>query len=132
MRLFKKICFILALLFALPALGQNIQITGTIRSSGKLIPGVTVIVKGANSGTQTDDNGRFTISVPNQNSVLVFSSIGYEKVELPVKGKNIINVNLTAIAKGLDEVVVVGYGSVKKGDLTVAVSSVSAKDIEGQ
>lgn len=132
MKLFKKICFILTLLFTLPALGQNIQITGTIRSSGKLIPGVTVIVKGANSGTQTDDNGRFTISVPNQNSILVFSSIGYEKVELPVKGKNIIDVNLTAIAKGLDEVVVVGYGSVKKGDLTGAVSSVSAKDIEGQ
>ena len=93
------------------------------------LPGVNVLLKGTTIGTTTDPAGAYKISVPDASAVLVFSFIGYKTVELSVGNQTTINVSLQPDMKALDEVVVVGYGSVKKSDLTGAVSSISKKDL---
>ncbi len=110
---------------------QAIQVTGTVRSlaDDAPLPGVNVIVKGTNIGTVTDSDGKYSISVPDENDTLVFSSIGYTREELPVSGRSAIDVVLSEDIRSLSEVVVVGYGTQEKRDLTGAVSSVDAKAI---
>lgn len=106
---------------------QQKSVTGTITdaTSGDPMPGVNVLVKGTTIGTLSDGNGKYTISVPNpDNNILVFSFIGYSAIEVPIAGKLIINQTLTATITGLDEVVVIGYGSIKRKDLTGSVGSV--------
>ncbi|MEQ9439588.1 MAG: TonB-dependent receptor [Cyclobacteriaceae bacterium] len=102
-------------------------VTGTVadQQGGGGLPGVNVLVKGGSVGTVTDVEGKYTINVPNDDDVLVFSSIGYATQEVPVNGRTVINVNLTEDVQSLDEIVVVGYGSQKKTNLTGAVSSVN-------
>ncbi|MBC8152028.1 MAG: TonB-dependent receptor [Bacteroidetes bacterium] len=94
------------------------------------LPGVSVVVKGINRGANTDAGGNFTISVPDLNAVLVFSFVGYQKREIPVGSQTQINVTLTPDDQTLNEVVVVGYGTVKKSDLTGSVSSINADQIK--
>ena len=104
---------------------------GTITDvkTGEPLAGVNVVVKGSTStGTISDANGVFTLSVP-ANSVLVFSYIGYLSQEVSVKGKSSVNVSLSEDVEALDEVVVVGYGTMKKRDLTGSLSSVKAEDM---
>ncbi len=91
------------------------------------LPGVNVIVKGTSQGTVTDVNGEYQINVPDVNAVLVFSSVGYVSDEVTVGNQTEINITLVSDIKALSEIVVVGYGSVKKSDLTGAVSSVSGE-----
>ncbi|MEZ4902138.1 MAG: TonB-dependent receptor [Spirosomataceae bacterium] len=91
--------------------------------------GVNVVIKGTQKGTSTDENGAFKIEVPNDNSVLIVSFIGYVKQEILVGTRSIINISLKADDLALNEVVVVGYGEIKKTDLTGAVASVQSKDI---
>jgi TonB-linked SusC/RagA family outer membrane protein len=106
------------------------QITGSvIDEKGNTIPGVTVKIKGTSTTTSTDLNGVFHISLPTGNEVLVFSSVGYMTQEIAAGGKTTINITLLENISKLDEVVVVGYGTVKKRDLTGAVSSVKGADI---
>jgi TonB-linked SusC/RagA family outer membrane protein len=93
------------------------------------LPGVNITVKGTTIGISTDFNGDYSISVPGDETILVFSFIGYEKVELPVKGKSVIDVSLRLESTALDEIVVIGYGSIKKSDLTGSVSSVKGADL---
>jgi len=121
----------LLLIFSLGIFAQNIEINGLVTSAeDKLpMPGVTVIVKGTTTGTITSAEGRYKISVP-ENSVLLFSFIGMLTQEVPVNGLREINVVLELEATGLDEVVVIGYGSIKKKDVTGAVSMVDAKTIQ--
>jgi TonB-linked SusC/RagA family outer membrane protein len=88
------------------------------------LPGVSVFLKGSNRGTSTNANGEFTISVPSNKSILVFSFIGYQSQE--VLADDVINVTLKEDIKALDEVVVVGYGVQKKKDLTGAISTIGA------
>ena len=83
------------------------------------MPGVNVQVKGTTNGTITNIDGKFSISVPNSKSVLIFTFIGYSKQEIVVGNQAKINVQLKEDAQNLDEVVVVGYGTAKKSDLTV-------------
>ncbi|MCF0070966.1 TonB-dependent receptor [Dyadobacter sp. CY261] len=93
------------------------------------IPGVSVVIKGSKSGTNTDADGSFKLNVPEDNAVLVFSAVGFTTQEVPVGNKSVIDIILASDQKILTEVVVVGYGTQKKSQLTGAISSVGAKEI---
>lgn len=109
---------------------QERTISGTVYDEDRIpMAGVTVKVKGMNQQTSTDGTGYFTIAVPKGGRVLVFSSIGYLEQEQNIQGNTKISVTMRADAAGLDEVVVIGYGSVRRKDLTGAVASVDAKTI---
>ena len=103
---------------------QTIKVTGkVIDSTNEGVPGVNVQVKGGSLGTITDVDGNYKIDVPNSKSVLVFSFIGYETQEVSVGNKTVINVSLKDDTQVLDEVVVVAYGTARKGDVTGALTS---------
>lgn len=107
---------------------QVITVKGTVKDAeNNPVIGATVVVKGEAKGTTTDFDGNYTISVP-QGKVLEFSYVGMQKSEVTVN-KSVINVRM-AEGEQLDEVVVIGYGTVRKSDLTGAVSSVSGKDLQ--
>jgi len=111
-------------------LAQDVTITGTVTDeTGGPIPGVSVTVKGTNRVTVTDAKGKYSIKAPNENSVLVFSYIGYNTSEMATGGKNTINIKLSSDSKSLDELVVVGYGTQKKATLAGSVSQVKGADL---
>ncbi len=107
------------------------KITGTIVSEtdGNPIPGANIIIKGTTKGTITDLNGDFSIQV-NEDDILLISFVGFKSVEIPVKGKIALDIKLIEDITKLDELVVIGYGQMKRSDLTGAVASVSADDIK--
>jgi TonB-dependent starch-binding outer membrane protein SusC len=111
-------------------MAQTVNVKGRVTdaSTGEGIPGAYVVVKGTTTGTLAGVGGSFNLATPSS-STLVFSFIGYKSTEIPVSGKSEINVALEAETIGLDEVVAIGYGTVKKRDLTGAVSSVKTGDI---
>ena len=111
----------------------DLQIHGTVTGSenNELLPGVSVIVKGTSTGTTTDINGKYQLSVAGEQATLVFSFVGYTPQEILIGNRAQIDVNLVADIKALNEVVVVGYGTQKRGDITGSVASVSAKDLNG-
>ena len=118
------LCFITLFAFAAQSMGQGKNITGQVVDAlNESMPGVNVQVKGTTNGTITNIDGKFSISVPNSKSVLVFTFIGYSKQEIVVGNQTKINVQLKEDAQNLDEVVVVGYGTAKKSDLTGATAS---------
>ena len=93
---------------------KSMQITGTVTDeNGEPVIGATIQVKGSSSGVITDIDGRYTIVVPNENSILVVSFIGYESQEIKVNGRKGINVQLRENVQSLDEVTVVAYGVLK-------------------
>jgi len=96
---------------------------------GDGLPGVSIIVKGKTSGTTTALDGTYAIDVPSPNDVLVFSFVGYITREMQVGNRSVIDVQMEVDAKSLEEVVVVGYGSVKKSDLTGSVSTLQVNDM---
>ncbi|GAA4442997.1 TonB-dependent receptor [Pontibacter saemangeumensis] len=110
--------------------GQTTKtVTGKVTDEkGEGLPGVTVLVKGTANGTATGMDGDFSLSLPDGEATLVFSFIGYQAQEVPVNNQSTVNVTLSADTKALEEVVVIGYGTVKKSDLTGSVSSVSSED----
>src|SRR5690606_27602346 len=95
-------------------------VSGVVADAGtdETLPGVNIIIKGSTTGTVSNMDGEFSLQVPGPEAVLVFSFIGYIKQEVVVGNQNTIDVNLDSDAADLDEVVVVGYGTVKKKDLT--------------
>ncbi len=103
------------------------KVTDTL---GVPIPGVNIKLKGTTTGTTTDPNGNYSISAPDGNGSLIFSYLGFNTQEVDVNGRNTISIQLKEKASALNEVVVVGYGTQKKVNLTGAVSVVSGKDIE--
>src|SRR5687767_2310216 len=106
---------------------QERQITGKVKSEeGEVMPGVNIVIKGTTSGTVTDSNGDYKLNVPGNDVVLVFSFIGYSQEEVTVTNQTVIDVTLTASLETLSEIVVIGYGTVKKSDLTGSVSSIKA------
>ncbi|MFT3682241.1 MAG: TonB-dependent receptor [Ferruginibacter sp.] len=108
---------------------QEVKVTGKVRTaSGDAIPAVTVKIKGSNAATATDATGAYSITTPD-GSTLVFSSVGYITQEVPVNGRTEINVVLQVAAKDINEVVVIGYGTANKRDLTGSIAKVSGKDI---
>ncbi|MFD2522613.1 SusC/RagA family TonB-linked outer membrane protein [Emticicia soli] len=104
----------------------------TDKDGGDGLPGVSITIKGTTRGVTTDAQGNYNISVPNDKSVLVFSFLGYEKQEIPVGSRSTINVVLGSDMQSLEEVVVVGYGTQKKANMTGAVSSIDAAAIENR
>src|SRR5690606_35663607 len=103
---------------------QDMEVSGTISDTeGEPLPGVTVSVQGGTTGTATDLNGRYRLSVP-QNASLVFSFIGFESQVLPVGDRSVIDVVLTEHISALEEVVVVGYGSQREVNVTGSISVV--------
>lgn len=108
-----------------------IVIKGNVIDDDNLpIPGVTVTIKGTGQRTVTDKNGNYTINVPNNNTILVFTFIGFKAQEIAVGSNTNIDVKLTSSVSSLDEVVVVGYGSQIVRNLTSSVSSLKAAEIE--
>src|SRR5690554_4549021 len=110
----------------------DVVVSGTVLDNGgEPIPGVTVSVPGTNIGTATDLSGKYSLSVP-EGSTIVFSFIGFETQSVEVGDQSVIDITLMEDIASLDEVVVVGYGTVKKSDLTGSVSSISAEVFEDQ
>ncbi|MBN1184082.1 MAG: SusC/RagA family TonB-linked outer membrane protein [Bacteroidales bacterium] len=108
---------------------SNLLIKGKVTDvSESELPGVTVVVPGTTIGTVTDANGRYSINVPQKSEKLVFSSIGFQPQEVEIKGRAVIDVVMALSNIELDEVVAIGYGQVKKTDLTGSVSTLGDKD----
>lgn len=112
---------------ALPA--HNVHGTVKDASSGELLPGVTVSVKGLGIGTTTDADGQFQLSNVPENATLVFSFIGYQTMQIPVKGRNSIDIRLHPSRTELNQLVVIGYGQERLKDLTGSISTVKAHQI---
>lgn len=110
---------------------QNLKISGSVNDEkGMPIPGVTVKVKGGTSSVITDTKGNFTINVANLNASLVFSYIGYQSLEVVLNNRKSLTVTLKENPTKLDDVVIIGYGQVRRGDLTGSVASVDMKSFE--
>ena len=125
----RVVTFMLALFATVAVWAQNKTVSGTVLDdSGSGVPGVSIMEQGSRNGTITDVDGKFTLSVK-PGAILVFSSIGYETQEIPVGSQSTVNVLLKEDTQYLDEVVVIGYGSVKKSDLSGAVSQIKAEDL---
>ncbi|MGV3588243.1 MAG: SusC/RagA family TonB-linked outer membrane protein [Adhaeribacter sp.] len=113
----------------------QLTVTGKVTSpTGEGLPGVTVVLKGTTIGATTDVEGQYSLNVPDASSqgTLVFSYIGFVTQEVPLNGRTTVNVSLKDDAKALEEVVVIGYGTQTKRDLTGAVSQVKATQLENE
>ena len=133
MRIIRKNLNVLILLLSLLlgnfAMAQQSVLSGKVSdsSSGESLPGVSIVVKGTTNGTISNVDGGFTLSV-NQGDVIQFSFVGFKTQELVFAGQKNVSIKLSIDNEELDEVVIIGYGQVKKSDATGAVSTVSSKD----
>jgi TonB-linked SusC/RagA family outer membrane protein len=108
---------------------KEVRVTGRVVSAtGEGLAGVSVIIKGSRTGTSTDANGNFSITVPDD-AVLVFSAVGYDAMEVAVNKRTSLNVTLQQSTKKIDEVVVIGYGTASKRDLTGSIVKISGKEV---
>ncbi|MGZ3847145.1 MAG: carboxypeptidase-like regulatory domain-containing protein, partial [Flavisolibacter sp.] len=115
--------------FVQEGFSQSSSVTGTVvdQQGSKGIPNVSVSLKGTNVATLTDNNGFFRINAP-ANGTLVFSSVGYGTLEVPISGKSNVDVTMVSTDASLSEVVVIGYQTARRRDVTGAVSSVQEKN----
>jgi TonB-linked SusC/RagA family outer membrane protein len=97
--------------------------------TGAALPGVSVVVKGTTTGTTTNASGEYTVNTPASTGTLIFSYVGFMSVEEPINGRSVINVTMKTDTKSLSEVIVVGYGSQTKKEVTGAVQSISGKEL---
>jgi len=128
-------CFLAIMQVSGASYSENLQqniVTGKITdiSTGELLVGVNIIVEGTTTGAISDASGKYTIQVPGRDAVLVFSFIGYVSQKVPVNGQSVIDVNLTSDVLALEEVVVVGYGTQRKKDITGAISVVKTETLK--
>ncbi|RKR08969.1 TonB-linked SusC/RagA family outer membrane protein [Flavobacterium sp. 90] len=130
--LIKLKLFLFFFLFSFASNAQTKTVTGVITSTenGETLIGVNVLIKGTANGVISDLDGKYSISVPNDDVVLIFSMIGTKNEEIKVGSNQVLNVKLSANSQMMDEVIVVGYGSQKKSELTSAVSSIKKEDIK--
>jgi len=128
---FKWFLLVTFLLVNIVMNAQERKVTGKVTSSEDLLglPGANVYIKNSSVGASADMDGNYTVIISEKNPVLVFNFVGYQTVEIPVGNKTVINVSLKPDTKNLDEVIVVGYGTRKKSDITGSVSSVTAKEL---
>lgn len=134
---FVPLCLLfLTILIALPeqTSAQPFTVTGKVIDAKAVtpIPGVSIVVKGTSSGTATNKEGYFSLKVPNANSILTFSFVGFRSQDVSVNGKKSVEVMLQPEEQSIDEVIVIGYGSKKKVNLTGAVASVETKMLESR
>ena len=127
----KTLYFGFALLFTIYAQAQSTAVTGTVTSAddGFGLPGVNVVVKGTTNGTVTDFDGKYSINVQDANATLVFSYIGFTKQEIPLNGESVVNASMTEDATALEEVVLVGYGTQIKRQVTGSVQTIDAQEL---
>ena len=130
-RLKRTVLFLVGFCFVLSMSAQQKTITGTVTSieDNMPLPGVNVVVKGTNNGASTDFDGNYTITIEEENAILTFSYVGYVTKEVAASSSGSINVSLAQDVSALDEIVVVGYGSRRKSDVTGAVSSVKSEEL---
>lgn len=139
----KKLIFLLFLLFchlniradgkllSVYEMLQERSVSGKVKSlDGEELPGVNVLVKGTSTGTVTDINGNYRLSVPDEEATLVFSYVGFVTEEVIVENQSTVDVTLVPTIESLSELVVIGYGTVKKSDMTGAVSSVKSEELK--
>jgi TonB-linked SusC/RagA family outer membrane protein len=129
-KLLSSLSFVL--LWATIALAQERAVTGTVTASddGSALPGVSIKVRGATTGTQTGADGQYSITIPDNNAVLVFSFIGFATQEVTVGGRNVVNLAMSTDAQQLGEVVVTGYGTQRRTEFTGAVATVTGASIQ--
>ena len=110
----------------------EVTITGIVtdREDNQPLPGVSILAKGTTIGTVTDMDGRYSLTLPDEVSLLVFSFIGYLSQEVPIDGRSTIGITMEPDIQSLSEVVVVGYGEKEKGELTGSISNISGRNIE--
>ncbi|TRZ43549.1 SusC/RagA family TonB-linked outer membrane protein [Robertkochia solimangrovi] len=126
----KKVILVITF-FITQVMFAQINVTGKISDASKVpLPGVTIMEAGTGNGTTSDFDGNYSLIVSSENAVLIFSYIGFESQEVTVGNQSTINISLEENQELLDEVVVVGYGQMKKSDLTGAVSSINAEQLE--
>lgn len=129
-------CCLLLLISLFPGVSTaqtsgNNTVSGRVTDEkGEPLVGVTIAIKGTTKGTTTDAKGAYSLNITDENAVLIFTFIGYNKQELKVGNKRTINPQLSEDSKGLGEVLVVGYGTQKKESITGAISGVTSKDLE--
>ncbi len=127
----KLLAFMLAMFASAAALTAQVKVTGVVKDdTGQGVIGASIMEKGTSNGAITDLDGKYSITVK-QGATLVFSSIGYATQEIPVSGRSVIDVLLKEDAEFLDEVVVVGYGTMKRSDLSGASVSMREEDLKG-
>ncbi len=126
---FRILLLFVAWAFAFQAFAQDIQVTGKVTDAkdGSSLPGATVQVKGTTTGALTDIDGKYSLKV-NSGSVLVYSFIGYDTQEVTITNQREVNISLSQSSTTLEQVVVIGYGQVKKSDATGSISVTSSKD----
>ena len=126
------ICCLIGLFTTGSIFGQQRTITGTVKDkfSGTTIPGATILEKGTSNGTTTDLDGKYSITISDKTKSLVFSFVGLKAMTLMIGESNVLNASMEEENIGLEEVVVIGYGAVKKSDLTGSVSSVKMDKLE--
>ncbi len=131
-KVFRMMLMLALVLCTSMAYAQDQTISGKITdgSDGSGLPGVNILAKGTTVGTVTDVEGNYSLSVPEGTETLVISSVGYLSQELTIAGKSVIDLALSADVTTLDELVVVGYGTKKRKDITSAVSQITTKQIE--
>lgn len=131
--LFSRIGLVLWILLGTAGLASaQFAVSGSVTDAVTAEPliGVSVQIEGTTSGTITDIDGNYSLQVPDETSILLFSYVGYQAERITVGSQRLINVNMTTDAIGLEQVVVVGYGTQEKGELTGSVSSVSGEAVE--
>lgn len=133
-KLLRKSLLLMLCLFSLQLWAQDRQVSGTILDpDGVPLPGVNVIIKNTNSGTVTDFDGKFSLNIPESSStVLIFSSLGFATQEINAGNQTVFDITLQSDTQALDEVVVVGYGTQKRANLTGAVSTIDAELLESR
>src|SRR6476646_3011274 len=128
-KLLQSIVLPAMLLFSQLCFAQDRVITGRVTdSTGSGVAGATVTAKGAQTATQTTNDGSFRITVPSTVNALIFSSVGFTTREVPVISGSPMIVSLSGVTSSLNEIVVIGYGTSRKKDLTGAVTAITAKD----
>lgn len=126
-----KVLLLLLMVLSLNTFSQDRTITGRVTDeNGEGLPGANVLIKGTNIGTVTDVGGNYALSIPADATILVFSFVGYTTEETGISGRAVIDLSLSPDITTLNEIVVVGYGEQRKGDLIGAVTKIDNKQIE--
>lgn len=126
----KLVLFLLFTGFTTFNLEAQEKVTGVVKDVGGItLPGVSVLQKGTTRGTSTDFDGNYAIELTSGQKTLVFSYLGFKKVEIPVNGKKVINVTLEEASESLDEIVIVGYGTQKKESVVGAITQVKGEEL---
>ena len=128
----KQILLLCLALISLCGYAQNITVKGVVTSAADKEPmiGLTALIKGTTNGTVTDLDGNYTLNNVPKDAIVVFSMIGYKTQEIKVNGRTTINVVMQDDTQALDEVVVIGYGAVKKGDLTSSIAAIKGDELK--